>query len=82
MSAPASDHGHAEPTSFTFTPENLELAKRIIAKYPQGRQASACMPLLDVAQRQNGGWLPRVAMDAVPDLLGMPRIRVYEVATF
>ncbi|SMF81006.1 NADH dehydrogenase subunit E [Azospirillum oryzae] len=82
MSAPASDHGHAEPTSFTFTQENLELAKRIIAKYPEGKQASACMPLLDVAQRQNGGWLPRVAMDAVADLLGMPRIRVYEVATF
>ena len=82
MSAPASDHGHAEPTSFTFSQENLELAKRIIAKYPRGKQASACMPLLDVAQRQNGGWLPRVAMDAVADLLEMPRIRVYEVATF
>ena len=81
MSAPAHDPAK-EPASFAFTPENLERAKAIIAKYPAGKQASACMPLLDLAQRQNDGWLPRVAMDAVADLLGMPRIRVYEVATF
>ena len=62
--------------------ENLERAKAIIAKYPEGKQASACMPLLDLAQRQNAGWLPRAAMDSVADMLGMPRIRVYEVATF
>lgn len=81
MSAPA--HPPAtEPATFAFTPENLELAKRIIAKYPAGKQASGCMPLLDVAQRQNGGWLTTATMDAVADLLGMPRIRVYEVATF
>ncbi|MDQ2101420.1 NADH-quinone oxidoreductase subunit NuoE [Azospirillum isscasi] len=81
MSAPAHDPAK-EPASFAFTPENLERAKAIIAKYPAGKQASACMPLLDLAQRQHDGWLPRVAMDAVADLLGMPRIRVYEVATF
>ena len=81
MSAPAHDPA-MEPASFTFTPENLERAKQIIAKYPEGKQASACMPLLDLAQRQNAGWLPRAAMDAVADLLSMPRIRVYEVATF
>jgi len=81
MSAHASVPAN-EPATFAFTPENLERAKRIIAKYPEGRQASACMPLLDLAQRQNDNWLPRVAMDAVADLLGMPRIRVYEVATF
>jgi NADH-quinone oxidoreductase subunit E len=75
--APAS-----EPATFTFTPEHLELAKKIIAKYPPGRQASAVMPLLDLAQRQSGNWLPRVAMDAVADFLEMPRIRVYEVASF
>ncbi|HYH21451.1 MAG TPA: NADH-quinone oxidoreductase subunit NuoE [Azospirillum sp.] len=81
MSAHASVPAN-EPATFAFTPENLERAKRIIAKYPEGRQASACMPLLDLAQRQNDNWLPRVAMDYVADLLSMPRIRVYEVATF
>lgn len=78
----AAGGGRQEPDSFGFTPENMELAKRIIAKYPAGKQASAVMPLLDVAQRQNGNWLPRAAMDYVADLLEMPRIRVYEVATF
>jgi NADH-quinone oxidoreductase subunit E len=73
--------GH-EPTAFAFTPDNLDYARRIIAKYPEGRQASAVMPLLDLAQRQNGNWLPRAAMDYVADLLEMPRMRVYEVATF
>jgi len=81
MSAPAHNPA-AEPASFAFSPENMERAKNIIAKYPQGRQASAVMPLLDLAQRQNAGWLPRVAMDYIADLLQMPRIRVYEVATF
>jgi NADH-quinone oxidoreductase E subunit len=71
-----------QPTSFAFTPENLAKAKAHIAKYPPGRQASAVLPLLDLAQRQNNNWLPRVAMDAVADMLGMARIRVYEVATF
>ncbi|MCW2247557.1 NADH-quinone oxidoreductase subunit E [Azospirillum fermentarium] len=71
-----------EPTSFAFTPANLDRAQKIIAKYPAGRQMSAVMPLLDLAQRQNDGWLPRVAMDYVADLLKMPRIKAYEVATF
>ncbi|WP_119678484.1 NADH-quinone oxidoreductase subunit NuoE [Indioceanicola profundi] len=75
----ASQH---EPGSFEFTPENLELANRIIAKYPPGRQQSAVMPLLDLAQRQNGKWLSTVAIDYVADMLGMPRIRAHEVATF
>jgi NADH-quinone oxidoreductase E subunit len=72
----------AQPASFAFTPANLEAAKAQIAKYPPGRQASAVLPLLDLAQRQHGNWLPRAAMDHVADLLGMARIRVYEVATF
>jgi NADH dehydrogenase (ubiquinone) flavoprotein 2 len=72
----------AQPESFAFTPENLQLAERIIAKYPSGRQASAVMPLLDLAQRQHGNWLPRAAMDYVADMLRMPRVRAYEVATF
>ena len=72
----------AQPESFEFTPENLERAQVHIAKYPPGRQASAVLPLLDLAQRQMGGWVPRAAMDYVGGLLGMPPIRVYEVATF
>ena len=72
----------AQPEHFEFTAENLERAKAHIAKYPAGRQQSAVLPLLDLAQRQSGGWLPRAAMHHVADLLGMPRIRVYEVATF
>jgi NADH-quinone oxidoreductase subunit E len=71
-----------QPESFAFTPDNLEKAKQYIAKYPAGRQQSAVLPLLDLAQRQSDGWLPLAAMHAVADLLGMPRIRVYEVATF
>ncbi|WP_308013020.1 NADH-quinone oxidoreductase subunit NuoE [Inquilinus sp. Marseille-Q2685] len=71
-----------QPKDFAFTPENLERAKRIIAKYPEGKQQSAVIPLLDIAQRQHHNWLPRAAMDHVADLLEMPRIRVYEVASF
>lgn len=69
-------------TSFTFTPENLARAQRIIAKYPAGRQQSAVIPLLDLAQRQHDNWLPRAAMDYVAQLLDMPPIKVYEVASF
>ena len=71
-----------QPTSFAFTPENLERAKWHMAKYPPGRQASAVLALLDLAQRQSGGWLPRAAMDHVAGILDMAPIRVYEVATF
>ena len=71
-----------QPQSFSFTPENADAAKRIIAKYPKGRQQSAVLPLLDLAQRQHDGWLPRAAMDHVAAVLGMAPIRVYEVATF
>ncbi len=71
-----------QPESFAFTEENLAKAKGHIAKYPPGRQQSAVLPLLDLAQRQSGNWLPLAAMHAVADLLAMPRIRVYEVATF
>lgn len=71
-----------QPATFAFTADSMDAAKAVIAKYPEGRQASACMPLLDIAQRQHDGWLPRAAMDYVADLLEMPAIRVYEVATF
>jgi NADH-quinone oxidoreductase subunit E len=71
-----------QPPSFAFTPENLDWAKAQIAKYPPGRQQSAVIPLLWRAQEQSGGWLPRKAMEAVAELLGMAKIRVLEVATF
>jgi NADH-quinone oxidoreductase subunit E len=71
-----------QPASFEFTAETMAKSNAIIAKYPEGRQASAVMPLLDLAQRQNENWLPRAAMDYVGGLLGMPPIRVYEIATF
>jgi NADH-quinone oxidoreductase subunit E len=67
--------------SFTFTPENLEKVKGFVANYPPGRQASAVISVLDLAQRQQG-WLPRVAMNEVARILDMAPIRVYEIATF
>ena len=71
-----------QPKEFNFTPENIKVAKAEIAKYPKGWQESAVMPLLDLAQRQNNGWLPLAAMETVSEMLSMPAIRVYEVATF
>ncbi|HCM84267.1 MAG TPA: NADH-quinone oxidoreductase subunit NuoE [Alphaproteobacteria bacterium] len=71
-----------QPDSFAFTKENLAKADAIIKKYPEGRQQSAVMPLLHLAQKQNDNWLPRAAMDYVANMLGMPKVRVYEVATF
>jgi NADH-quinone oxidoreductase E subunit len=82
MSAPPDPAQFEQPAGFDFTDDNLERAKAHIAKYPAGRQASAVLPLLDLAQRQHGGWLPRAAMDRVAKLLEMAPIRVYEVATF
>ena len=67
---------------FAFTPENQAKAEAIVGKYPPGRQASAVLPLLLLAQEQCGAWLPQPALDHVADLLGMPGIRVYEVASF
>jgi NADH-quinone oxidoreductase subunit E len=71
----------AQPAHFAFSAENAERAKAIIAKYPAGRQRSAVLPLLDLAQRQEG-WLTQAAMEVVADMLDMPHILVYEVATF
>ena len=73
---------HKQPPSFAFTPENLDWAKAQIKKYPEGRQQSAVISVLWRAQAQCGGWLPRKAIEATADLLGMPKIRVLEVATF
>jgi NADH-quinone oxidoreductase E subunit len=82
MSETADATGVAQPESFAFSDENLAKARDIIARYPPGRQASAVLGLLDLAQRQHDNWLPRAAMDAVADMLEMARIRVYEIATF
>ena len=71
-----------QPETFEFDAGNLELADSFIAKFPEGWQASAVMPILDLAQRQSGGWLPKAAMDTVARMLDMPPIQVYEVATF
>ncbi len=81
-----------------FQPDNFEFrdgaaVDEIISRYPEGRQMSAIMPLLDLAQRQvgedgakakppYGGWIPRAAMDEIARIVDVPPIRVYEVATF
>ncbi len=70
-----------QPESFAFTAENLAKAQAVIAKYPQGRQRSAVMPLLDIAQRQEG-WVSLAAMNYVAEMLDLAPIKVYEVATF
>jgi NADH-quinone oxidoreductase subunit E len=71
-----------QPAEFAFAAENLALARQHIAKYPAGHQQSAVMPLLDLAQRQNNGWLPQAAVRHVAEMLHMPVIRAWEVATF
>ena len=76
-----------EPASFSFDAESDTAIARILVKYPAGKQASAVLPLLDLAQRQmkratGSAWVPRVAMDEIARRLDMPPIRVYEVATF
>lgn len=71
-----------QPESFAFTAENEAWIDRQVAKYPEGRQASAVVPLLWKAQEQAGGWLPEPAIRAVADRLSMPHIRVLEIATF
>jgi NADH-quinone oxidoreductase subunit E len=83
VSAPA----HKEPDSFAFDAESEAKIATILKRYPEGKQASAVIPLLYVAQRQMGrltqsAWVPRVAMDVIAERLSMPPIRVYEVATF
>ncbi|CAH1779712.1 unnamed protein product [Owenia fusiformis] len=68
-------------TKFDFTEENLKRAESILANYPEGHKQAAVIPLLDLAQRQHG-WLPLSAMNKVASYLSMPKMRVYEVATF
>ena len=66
----------------TFKPETLEQVKKIIARYPDGRQKSALIPILHIAQKEFGGWLDVPVMDYVASLLDIKPIEVYEVATF
>lgn len=71
-----------QPDSFSFDGEHGRAAEKTIARYPEGRQASAVLPLLDLAQRQHGGWVPQRAIEHIAGQLGMAKIRVMEVATF
>jgi NADH-quinone oxidoreductase subunit E len=71
-----------QPESFTFTDENLAFAKAQIAKYPEGRQASAVIAILWRAQEQHEGWVSEAAIRVVADMLQLPYIRVLEIATF
>jgi len=68
-------------TPFEFTEENKKRVEAIMGNYPEGHERAALIPLLDLAQRQHG-WLPISAMHKVAEVLNMPRMRVYEVATF
>src|SRR5204862_6236921 len=71
-----------QPASFAFTAENLAWAKQQIAKYPEGRQASAVLAILWRAQEQNAGWVSEAAIRAVAEQLDMPYIRALAIATF
>ncbi len=67
---------------FAFSAENEAKVSEILKRYPEARQASAILPLFDLAQRQCGGWLPKAAIEKITEMLGVPLIRGYEVATF
>lgn len=90
VSTPAPDIGEVRALwgDFTWTPANVKQAKVVVGRYPPGRQQSAIIPLLDLAQRQVGaetgtqGWLPIPVIEYVAAYLGMPDMRAYEVATF
>ena len=71
-----------QPENFEFNSSSLEEANNIISKYPKGRQQSAVMALLYIAQKQNDNWIPLAAMKYIAKFLNMPYIKVYEVATF
>ena len=71
-----------QPKNFEFTQESLDEANKIIKKYPEGKQQSAVMSLLYIAQKQNDNWIPLSAMKYIGKFLDMPYVKVYEVATF
>ena len=93
MKKPFDLNADYQPECFTFSEKHRKLADEAIALYPKGRQQSAVMPLLDLAQRQTaeegakalpvyGGWIPRAAMDHIAEVLDMHKVKVYEVASF
>merc|ERR1719409_1091514 len=71
-----------EKLPWDFTPANMKKAEAVMAKYPANYKQSAMIPLLDLAQQQNDGWLPVSAMNRIATMLGVANMRVYEVATF
>ena len=71
-----------QPKNFEFNSSSLEAAKAMVAKYPKGKQQSAVMSLLYIAQRQNNNWIPLAAMKYIANYLSISYISVYEVATF
>ena len=71
-----------QPESFAFSKENEAEIKKVLAKYPEERKASAVMPLLDLAQRQHDNWIPMKAIEEIAKRLDMAEIRVLEVASF
>ena len=71
-----------QPENFEFNSSSLKAANKIVSKYPEGKQQSAVMALLYIAQRQNHNWIPLAAMKYIAKFLDMPYIKVYEVATF
>ena len=71
-----------QPEIFEFSSSSMEEANKIVSKYPKGKQQSAVMALLYIAQKQNDNWIPLVAMKYIAKFLDMPYIKVYEVATF
>ena len=73
---------NTQTTYFDFTPENHKRVEMILSRYPENYRQAGIIPLLDLAQRQAGGWLPLAAMDKVAKVVGVAPVRVYEVATF
>ena len=71
-----------QPETFEFNEKSMEAANKIVSNYPEGRQQSAVMALLYIAQRQHENWIPLKAMKYIAKFLDMPYIKVYEVATF
>ena len=71
-----------QPENFEFNSKNFDVANKIIKNYPEGKQQSAVMTLLYIAQRQNDNWIPLASMKYIAKLLKMPYIKVYEIATF
>ena len=74
-------YGPVQPKTFAFTAENLAWCDKLIARYPEGRQASAVIPMLWKAQEQDG-WISEASVRWISEHLGMPYIRVYEIVTF